>query len=92
QHLLACRGRLPARLPAPPAARAHALVYAPRSMRLPSRFSFPRWCSDVPALPAELAPGMPVCTVHAVSSTPRGARAQAAARRRDLTLRLDSRA
>jgi hypothetical protein len=91
QHLLACRGRLPARLPAAPGARAHALVYAPRPVRLPSRFTFPQWCSDVPTVPAEVAAGMPVCTVHAVSSTARRARAQAAARRRSVELRLEPR-
>lgn len=64
-HLRACRGELPGVLPASKAVRAHAVVYAPAALRLNASHAFPDWCSDLPAGPADFAPGLPVCMVHA---------------------------
>ncbi len=41
-----------------------ALVYASRSLSIPADFRFPPNCHDVPALPATLPDGVPVCSVH----------------------------
>ena len=72
-HLQACQGNLSkAQRPDADAganiARAHAVVYAPAWTRIAPRFSFPAWCSDVPASGSLIAPGAPVCMVHANGS------------------------
>jgi uncharacterized protein len=64
-HLRACSGELPQHLFASQRIRAHAVVYAPHSVRLPAGFAFPAWCSDIPEPGSEFAARMPVCMVHA---------------------------
>lgn len=65
RHLRACEGELPSRLPTPRACRAVAVAHAAQSWSAPPDFSFPRWCRDLPQAESRLAPGDPVCTVHA---------------------------
>jgi predicted ATP-grasp superfamily ATP-dependent carboligase len=71
-HVRACRGELPVRAAAPRAARAHAVVHAPRSGGARGT-RFPSWCRDLPAPGTRFAPGDPVCTVHASAPDPRQA-------------------
>jgi len=66
-HLRACGGELPDCVPPPRAVRAHAVVYVPGAVRMPAGFAFPRWCRDLPYPGARLAPGDPLCTVHAAA-------------------------
>jgi predicted ATP-grasp superfamily ATP-dependent carboligase len=66
-HLRACAGGLPDRVPPPRAFRAHAVAYVPGAARMPAGFAFPRWCRDLPYPGARLAPGDPLCTVHAAA-------------------------
>jgi len=79
-HLRACEGELPDRTARPRAVRAHAVVYAPAGGHVTAAFRFPRWCRDLPHPGTWVAPGEPVCTVHAAASD--RARAVALVRRR----------
>jgi predicted ATP-grasp superfamily ATP-dependent carboligase len=83
-HLRACGGELPDRVARPRAVRAHAVVYAPGAAYVRAGFVFPRWCRDLPNPGARLAPGEPLCTVHAAA--PDGQRAAALVRRRQALL------
>ncbi len=83
-HLRACEGELPDRAASPRAARAHAVVYALAGGYVSAAFAFPRWCRDLPNPGTRLAPGEPVCTVHAVASDRE--RAVALVRRRQALL------
>lgn len=64
-HLRACRGELPDRAARARAVRAHAIVYAATAAQVSARLAFPGWCSDLPNPGTRLAPGDPLCTVHA---------------------------
>jgi uncharacterized protein len=85
-HLRACRGRLPAAPSAAPRrARALAVVYAARRIRVPAAFRFPDWCSDLPGGSgsggdALIDADQPVCTVHADGEDAGAARRAVAAR------------
>ncbi len=83
-HLRACDGELPERVARPRAARAHAVAYARSGGRVSAAFPFPRWCRDIPDPGTRLAPGDPICTVHAAAS--RCERAVALVRRRQAWL------
>jgi predicted ATP-grasp superfamily ATP-dependent carboligase len=77
-HIEAVRGHLPRRPPPLGAgARAHAIVYAPRRLKVPPRWRWPGWVSDLPRPGTSLAPGDPVCTVHARGPDSAAARRQA---------------
>jgi predicted ATP-grasp superfamily ATP-dependent carboligase len=83
-HLRACGGELPDRVVRPRAVRAHAVVFASGAVHVHAGFAFPRWCRDLPNPGARLAPGDPLCTVHAAA--PDGQRAVALVRRRQALL------
>jgi predicted ATP-grasp superfamily ATP-dependent carboligase len=81
-HAESVAGRLPPgdlrALPLPP--RAAAIVYAPRTLRVPRGMRWPAWVSDRPAPLTMIAAEAPVCTVHASGESAGAARAAAAAR------------
>lgn len=66
-HLRACRGEIGEIEHAPGAcsARAHAIVYANQSVRVPSNVSWPAWCTDIPEPGSVIPSGAPICSVHA---------------------------
>jgi predicted ATP-grasp superfamily ATP-dependent carboligase len=72
-HLRACGGELPARIPAPRASRALAVVQAEGPWHSSEHFRFPAWCRDLPRIGLRFSPGDPVCTVHARAADPRQA-------------------
>ena len=73
-HLLACcAGQLPRRLPPPPPVRALAVLYARSSGRLRGRRPWPSWVRDRPRPGSVFRAGDPLCTVHAVATTPAAA-------------------
>jgi predicted ATP-grasp superfamily ATP-dependent carboligase len=63
-HLRACRGELP-HLPQSHRPRAHAIVYATESLRVPAHMRWPDWCTDIPQSGSLIPAGAPVCSVHA---------------------------
>jgi predicted ATP-grasp superfamily ATP-dependent carboligase len=69
-HLLACHGSLPTAQATPRAARAHAIVHAPAAWEATPAFRFPAWCRDIPMPGTRVAPGLPVCSVHAEAASP----------------------
>lgn len=78
-HIQACRGRLPpVPWPPPSPSRAHLVVYASLSLRIPQAMGWPPWVSDRPAGGAVVRSGEPLCTVHAEGA---GLRARIRARR-----------
>lgn len=82
-HLRACRGELPrSPLVQRIQVRAHAIVYAPAPVRIPARWRWPAWCTDLPREGLPVPPGAPVCTVHSRGATPSAAW-RLAARRKD---------
>ncbi|MEO8634400.1 MAG: ATP-grasp domain-containing protein [Gemmatimonadales bacterium] len=72
-HLRACAGALPVHTAPAGAARATAVVIAGAGGVLPDDFDFPEWCRDLPMPGTLLAPGDPVCTVHAEAPDAGGA-------------------
>jgi predicted ATP-grasp superfamily ATP-dependent carboligase len=72
QHLCACRGRLPDKMPAVeiPEARAHAVLYAACPIEIKEEIDWPVWASDLPTSGTSIEQGAPVCTVHARARTP----------------------
>jgi predicted ATP-grasp superfamily ATP-dependent carboligase len=67
-HLRACRGQLPgAGINGP--SRAHAIVYAADSLRIPADMTWPSWCTDLPEGRSMIAAGAPICSVHAASAS-----------------------
>ncbi len=84
-HLDACRGQLPASVPAARASRSAATLFAPVAARLDAAFEFPAWCTDLPMPGTDLAAGDPVCTIHAGAADPAAARAAVEARCATLT-------
>jgi uncharacterized protein len=67
-HLQACRGALP-EVCRPRRARAHAIVYATDTMRVPSGISWPKWCTDIPQGGSLIPRGAPICSVHAEAAS-----------------------
>lgn len=64
-HLAACDGELPSSPPQALVARAHAIVFAARSMHIDATLGLPDWCSDRPEPDTYIAAGAPLCTIHA---------------------------
>jgi predicted ATP-grasp superfamily ATP-dependent carboligase len=79
-HLRACRGQLPDIRP-PSRARAHAIVYATDTLRVPARMHWPEWCTDIPESGSLIPAGAPICSVHAMAASSARARDLAIARR-----------
>ena len=73
-HLRACRGELPD-VTTTRQSRAHAIVYAPATLRIPPAVDWPQWCTDLPQAGSTIAAGAPVCSVHACAETCEAARA-----------------
>ncbi len=69
-HLRACTGDLPEPVSPGGISRASSVVHAARAWQVDHRFEFPLWCRDVPQPGTHIAPGDPVCTVHAEAVTP----------------------
>lgn len=67
-HVRACAGILPPALQISNTVRAHAVVYAPVGALPATMYTFPDWCSDLPADATGISSGMPVCSVHASGS------------------------
>ena len=80
-HLRACRGELP-EASAAGVARAHAIVYAAVTLRVPLGIEWPEWCTDLPEGGSLVPMGAPVCSVHAHAATGAQAREVVLARRR----------
>jgi predicted ATP-grasp superfamily ATP-dependent carboligase len=72
-HLRACRGRL-GPIDRARGVRAHAIVYAWQALRIPARFAWPEWCTDIPAAGSVIPGGAPICSVHACAETSQQAR------------------
>lgn len=49
--------------------RGHAIVFARSRLRVPANWRPAPWCSDVPHPDSLLAPGTPICSVHAEGSS-----------------------
>jgi len=75
-HLEAVAGRLPSPVPAPPASRAAAVVYAPRRLVIPANMAWPAWSADRGAAGTIVDRGEPICTVRAEAATTSAARAR----------------
>ncbi len=68
-HLRACCGELPEEPVLTTAkVRAQVIVYASQAWRVPARARWPLWSTDRPADGAVIAPGEPVCSVHAAGA------------------------
>lgn len=65
-HMQACKGRLPRRrrFPSSPV-RAHAVVYAPQTLKVVSYRRWPSWSADRPVPGSHVGVGEPLCTVTA---------------------------
>ena len=83
RHCAACRGRL---RPAGESgsARAAAVVYAPRSLRIPAGFAWPAWAADLPHPGESIARDAPLCSVLAEAPTAAQARDRAMARQGEI--------
>ncbi|HYB09121.1 MAG TPA: ATP-grasp domain-containing protein [Alphaproteobacteria bacterium] len=69
--------------------RAASIVYAPRRLRIPDAFEWPRWTSDRGRDGAIVNRNDPVCTVRASAATASAARGIVADRARKLSAALD---
>jgi uncharacterized protein len=69
--------------------RAASIVYAPRRLRIPDAFEWPRWASDRGRDGAIVNRNDPVCTVRASAATTSAARGIVADRARKLSAALD---
>jgi predicted ATP-grasp superfamily ATP-dependent carboligase len=78
-HVRACGGELPIVKP-PAQSRAHAIVYALATVRIPPAVDWPPWCTDLPQAGSTIAAGAPVCSVRASADTSDAARALVLAR------------
>lgn len=64
-HGRACAGELPDDWTAAPGARATAIVYARRGLRVPKTFNWPSWTADQGPADTTIARSAPICTVLA---------------------------
>ena len=87
QHCAACRGALPS-LHGPAPARAAAVIYAPRAIRIPARVDWPLWAADLPHGEETIARDAPLCSVLADAPTPAAARALVMSRRAEILTQL----
>ena len=76
QHLSACCGRLPQGVQGMQNqdARAHAILYAARPIKIVEGIGWPVWARDLPMIGTSIERGAPVCTVHARARDPERAR------------------
>lgn len=75
-HVHSCRHGLPRVIPwLQRRVRAHAMVYAQRSLRVPPGLDWPSWARDLPHAGQLIAAGQPVCSVHGEAGSVRSARA-----------------
>lgn len=65
RHIRACRGRLYDTGPCGEAARAFAVVFAPRTIEVSDAMAWPEWCADRPVAGSVIEAGQPLCTVEA---------------------------
>ncbi|MGH8630643.1 MAG: ATP-grasp domain-containing protein, partial [Burkholderiales bacterium] len=79
-HLRACRGELPV-VNTTAQSRAHAIVYARGTVRIPPSVDWPDWCTDLPQAGSTISAAAPVCSVHASAESSEAARALVLARR-----------
>lgn len=68
-HGRACAGELPDEWAPNPGARAAAIVYARRGLRVPKAFNWPSWTADQGPAGTTIARGTPVCTVLTRAAT-----------------------
>ncbi len=70
-HIQACQGRLP-RLQRPPTKqlKAHAIVYAPRTLSIVCDLHWPAWSADRPERGSLIGAGQPLCSVSAEGKNP----------------------
>jgi predicted ATP-grasp superfamily ATP-dependent carboligase len=73
-HVAACRGTLPANLPALTGAHASALVYADHDIAYVPAHDWPDWTADRPRAGTSVPAGYPLCTVLAMAPTPADAK------------------
>ncbi len=83
-HLRACRGELP-EIRRPQGSRAHAIVYATETMRVPAGTHWPQWCTDIPEGGSVIPAGAPICSVHAHAASSAQARDLAMVRRESMS-------
>jgi predicted ATP-grasp superfamily ATP-dependent carboligase len=79
-HVAACRGQLPAAVPAARHATAAAIVYATDKINATAAIDWPDWTADRPASGSPVEADAPLCTVIATAPTAREARRLVAAR------------
>jgi len=90
-HILACRGRLPRRLPALPLRRpvaGRSVCYAGKGFVLPADWRWPSWTADRPRPGARIAAGQPVCSLYARAASETRVKSLLAARQAWLTMAL----
>lgn len=90
-HLRACRGEI-GQLEHGRSARAHAIVYATQSVRIPAHVSWPAWCTDIPEPGSVIPSGAPICSVHSAATSCMQARQQVDIRTAQLGGRFQERA
>jgi predicted ATP-grasp superfamily ATP-dependent carboligase len=74
-HVAACRGRLPASLPAPgPGCAGTEIVWADRDLRVPEGLAWPDWAGDRTPPGRTVARGHPLATVRAHGTGPAAVR------------------
>jgi predicted ATP-grasp superfamily ATP-dependent carboligase len=73
-HCAGVAGDLPAVLPAPRAARAASVVYAPWPCTAPAAVTWPDWVADRPMPGSRIGREDPICTVLAEAATAEAAR------------------
>ncbi len=49
--------------------KAHAVVYTPNKIQIPSDWQWPEWVTDIPTAESIIDRGSPVCTAHASDRT-----------------------
>lgn len=75
-HIQSCRQGLPRTIPwLQRRFRAHAVVYAPCALRVPTGLDWPFWARDLPHGGQFIAAGHPLCSVHGEGGNVRAARA-----------------
>jgi predicted ATP-grasp superfamily ATP-dependent carboligase len=85
QHVEAVHGRLGRQRPSDRrGSRAHSVIYAPRRARVPARWTWPSWVSDLPDPDTLFERAAPVCTVHAGAADRTSARRRTRARHQQI--------